>query len=245
MILHETLSPHVRPFYSNISWNCPVHVNLGRLFFVISILHFVLCPTSHTSLSLALIKRHLCFVSFLENFPPVDIPVMPVFTCAWLKPENILPPRKIFDPEPFSTLHPLRGKVSDDQTLLPSKILTQNGNISSQNQLKLYLKSSTWNSSTRSWQALTLPDTWLGCLLLWEVWSTNHENRTFRWTLTSPITSSQLGQNEPTASKRLYYGLTAYWLIMADSHLISHQIKILLDDSVFPQPPTTSRATDS
>ena len=115
----------------------------------------------------------------------------------------------------------------------------QDGNSRSQNQLKLNLKSYTWSLSTRSRQALTLPDTWLGCLLLWEVWSTNHENRTFRWTLTSPITSSQLGQNEPTASKRLYYGLTAYWLIMADSHLISHQIKILLDDSVFPnhQPP--------
>ena len=162
---------------------------------------------------------------------------MPGPTCAWPKPENILSSREIFDQETFSTLHPLRGKFSDDQKLLPSKWQHQFA--------KFYLKNSTWNSSSRSRQALTLPDTWLSCLLLWEVWSTNHENRTFRWTLTSPITSSQLGQNEPTASKRLYYGLTAYWLIMADSHLISHQIKILLDDSVFPQPPTTSRATDS
>ena len=170
---------------------------------------------------------------------------MPVPTCAWLKPENILSTREIFDQETFSTLQPPRGKVSDDQTLLPSKWHHQFAESIEIVPEKLHLKNSTWNLSTRSWQALTLLDTWLGCLLLWEVWSTNHENRTFRWTLTSPITSSQLGQNEPTASKRLYYGLTAYWLIMADSLLISHQIKILLDDSVFPQPPTTSRATDS
>ena len=42
---------------------------------------------------------------------------MPGPTCAWPKPENILSSREIFDQETF----PLWGKVSDDQTLLPSR----------------------------------------------------------------------------------------------------------------------------
>ena len=68
---------------------------------------------------------------------------MPVPTCAWLEPENILSTREIFNQETFSTLHPLRGKVSDDRTLLLSKWQHQFAESIEIVPEKLHLKNST------------------------------------------------------------------------------------------------------